>query len=180
MTNTHRTSAVACYLLAAALMVFYLFTLWQGLHPTTSSEYRAFYLEQKLLFWPGKDGLDVAPGQTLDFTTNEIGPEFGAGHLSRDEWRLADSGWQATSDSASVFLTASNDVVLQARLQLRGEEGQELILTVGDSQDTVRTVLTGGIDELTFTCAFSAGELLELTLETSPGNPITIQELTFL
>ena len=180
MAKLHRAGTVLCYLLAALLMAFYLLTLWQGLNPGGSCEYRAFYLDQQLAFWPGRDGLSVQSGQTLDFATDAIGPDSGAGHLAHGECQLTDAGWQTVSNTASIYLTAESDVVLQGSLQVQGTAGQELILTVSNSQNTTRVVLAGDHDRLTFPCAIVAGELLELRLEADAGNSIIIQELSFL
>ena len=94
MKKIHPAASILCYLLGALLFLFYLTTLWNGLHPTPSIEYRMFYLEQQLAHWPGENGLSVESGVPLTFGS-EFGSGQGAGHLARDEWVLReDAGWQ--------------------------------------------------------------------------------------
>ena len=43
-------AGIFCYVLGGFLIVFYLVTLWWGLHPSPSVEYRMYYLDQQLAF----------------------------------------------------------------------------------------------------------------------------------
>lgn len=74
MQKFKRTAGIFCYVLGGFLIVFYLVTLWQGLHPSPSVEYRMYYLDQQLAFWPGENGLAIEPDSVLSF-----GPDCGPG-----------------------------------------------------------------------------------------------------
>lgn len=65
---------VVCYGLAAAMLAFYLCTLYRGLHPHPSGEYRSYYLQQELSVWPGKDGLDIVRGQAIRSDSETAAP----------------------------------------------------------------------------------------------------------
>ena len=49
---------VICYIITAALAVFYLATLVLGSKRQVSQEYDLYYVDGKLSKWPGEHGLD--------------------------------------------------------------------------------------------------------------------------
>lgn len=177
MPKPRSLQAAACYLLAAALLLFYFVTLGRGLAPRGSAEYRAFYLDRVLACWPGENGLAVAAGQTIEFD-EEVAPGHGAGLLARDEWQYQQgTGWQTVGNAGSLYLTVPAGQTLDGTLLVQGEAGQEIVLLV-QGQETAREPLTGVAQVLNVSCTASeAGERLELRLES--GAPITIEELRF-
>mgnify|MGYP001106802276 CR=1 FL=1 len=54
-----------CYVITAALAVFYLATLVLGQKREVSKEYDLYYVDDELSRWPGEHGLDYSFGLTV-------------------------------------------------------------------------------------------------------------------
>ncbi len=171
-----RTSSFLCYLLGGLLLAFYIVTLWQSLHPNPSTEYRMFYLDQQLAFWPGENGLAIESGSTLSFGP-DCGPGQGANHLSRGGWvSTGETGWQSRGADSALYFTAEPDVQYSGSVTLQGTSGQQVVLYAGD-EEVGQVLLTGGENILDFTCTVPDTGLLTLCF--SSDSPITILEMMF-
>lgn len=176
MQNLKRIASILCYLLGGILIVFYLVILWRGLHPTPSTEYRMYYLDQQLAFWPGENGLAIESGSTLSFGP-DCGPGQGANHLSRGGWVSAgETGWQSRGAGSRLYFTAEPDVQYNGSVTLQGTSGQQVVLYAGD-EEVGQVLLSGGENTLDFTCTVPDTGLL--TLSFSADSPITILEMVF-
>ena len=103
-----RVEKPLCLALSAILLCFYLYTLYQGLHPRMSRGYQTFYLGQELVYWPGEEGILVNRGETICFDARTQAPGQIAGHFYKSdfgygeeyEWQYLDGrycivGWQS-------------------------------------------------------------------------------------
>lgn len=176
MQRFKRTASIFCYLLGGFLLVFYLATLWQGLHPAPSIEYRMFYLEQQLAFWPGENGLAIESGVCLTFGP-DCGSGQGANHLAQGDWVSAgEDGWQSRDADSVLYFTAETDSQYTGTLTLCGAAGQTVVL-YADGKEAGRILLSGGEDTLDFVCTVPDSGLLTLSLNSDA--PITILEMMF-
>lgn len=120
MNRTRQWAAVICYFLAAAALVFYFVTLYQGVHPRVSAEYQAYYLDQELYTWPGAGGLTIQRGQSIHFDSWQSGDGQGVNHLLRDptvSW-TASIGWDYVENEGYQIIDRD------APLLFWGEPGQ--------------------------------------------------------
>ena len=171
-----RTAGIFCYVLGGILLVFYLATLWRGLHPSPSTEYRMYYLDQQLAFWPGESGLAIEPGAVLSFGP-DCGPGQGANHLARGDWVSAEeSGWRYQATDSTLYFTAEPAAQYDGSLTLCGSAGQTAIL-YADGKEAGRVLLSGKEDTLDFACTVPDSGLLTLSL--TADSPITIVEMMF-
>lgn len=176
MQKFKRTAGIFCYVLGGFLIVFYLVTLWRGLHPSPSVEYRMYYLDQQLAFWPGKNGLAIEPDSVLSFGP-DCGPGQGANHLARVEWVTAEeSGWRSQAAGGTLYFTAEPGAQYVGSLTLCGTAGQTAVL-YADGQEAGQVLLSGREDSLDFSCTVPDSGLLTLTL--TADSPITIVEMMF-
>lgn len=171
-----RTAGIFCYVLGGILLVFYLATLWRGLHPSPSTEYRMYYLDQQLAFWPGESGLAIEPGAVLSFGP-DCGPGQGANHLARGGWSSAgETGWQSLGAESVLYFTAQAGSQYDGSLTLCGTAGQTAIL-YADGEEARQVLLSGREDSLDFSCTVPDSGLLTLSL--TADSPITIVEMMF-
>lgn len=49
------------------LVLFYCYVVWLIFSPSPSQNYRLYYLEHKLKYWPQRDGLNYTFGEIIDF-----------------------------------------------------------------------------------------------------------------
>lgn len=176
MQKFKRIAGIFCYVLGGFLLVFYLVTLWRGLHPSPSVEYRLYYLDQQLAFWPGENGLAIEPDSVLSFGP-DCGSGQGANHLARGEWICAgETGWQSRNMDSMLYFTARAGSQYNGALTLCGTAGQTVTL-YADGEEAGHVLLSGGEDTLDFACTVPDSGLLTLSL--AADSPITILEMMF-
>lgn len=112
---------ILCYGLAAILLAFYLFTLYQGMNPRPSPEYEAFYLNDEVILWPGEDALEIVRGQPVHFDSKTGAQGQGAGHIPavQSGKYLFPDGWGYEEAVEEYCITS-----WQATLVFYGEPGQ--------------------------------------------------------
>lgn len=183
---------VVCYGLAAAMLAFYLCTLYRGLHPHPSAEYQSYYLQQELPVWPGKDGLEIVRGQSIRADSKTAAPDQIAGHLLRaaDNQKSTPTGWEYVQDkgycitgwSVRLLFTGQPDTSYQGALTLETPEpGGEVTLFVNGEQ--VAFAEASGTE---CTVEFETAVLpkdgrmeLEIVLGGDMATPVSVKELIF-
>lgn len=184
---------VVCYGLAAAMLAFYLCTLYRGLHPHPSGEYRSYYLQQELSVWPGKDGLDIVRGQAIRSDSETAAPDQIAGHILREvdnHNKAVPNGWEYVQDkgycitgwSVRLLFTGQPDTSYQGALTLETPEpGGEVTLFVNGEQ-----VAFAEVSGTECTVEFETAVLpkdgrmeLEIVLGGDMATPVSVKELIF-
>lgn len=180
-----------CIALSALLVCFYVCVLYRGMHPHTSRGYNLFYIEQKLINWPGKDGIKIQRGETMLFNERTSGKGQIAGHFYRSEFDYGEEyEWQYTEQGYCI-------VGWQADLIFETEPGESYHgRIVFQPEKSVGEVSVFVNDEYVGVCSF--GEMqdsveFEITPEMNVGNtiivkfilgadaqtPLKVQEVTF-
>lgn len=165
-----------CYCVSAILMAFYPLTLWQGLHPQTSVEYRMYYLEETLRVWPGENGLAAAPGETLSFQGQQAGDGQIAGHLAAAGWHYAEEqGYQMDGNDASLYLVWESDSEVQGQLCLDAESACTVnVLANGEPAASVQ--VPSGAQTVPFEISgIPSGGLVELSIAITAGEAGCVQ-----
>lgn len=93
------------YLFCLLLCLWYMTVLYWSRHPRVSAEYSLYYLDKKLVDWPGNGGLKYQPGDTLYFgseNNNMIKVKHrGLGwEIKKEDW-----GSRTSGNSAHLYLT---------------------------------------------------------------------------
>lgn len=180
-----------CFVLSALLVCFYFCVLYRGMHPHTSRGYNLFYIEQKLINWPGKDGIKIQRGETLLFNERTAGKGQIAGHFYKSEFDYGEEyEWQYTEQGYCI-------VGWQADLIFETEPGESYHgRIVFQPKESVGEVSIFVNDEYVGVCSF--GEMqnsveFEIKPEMNVGNtiivkfilgadaqtPLKVQEVTF-
>ena len=86
-----------CYVITAALAVFYLATLVLGQKREVSKEYDLYYVDDELSRWPGEHGLDYSFGDVDIYDTSKL-DEYK--RLLEEEKLYGDPSYRDESDEA--------------------------------------------------------------------------------
>lgn len=127
------------YLAASAVLVlFYGYVVLLIFSPSPSQNYRLYFLDRKLEYWPQRDGLNYAFGDTIDFT--QI-----VDYVSNEGWGKPESwGTWASGKKATLYLRTrpfdSGRVALRATVRIDAPPGRHVqavrVLMDGKPVDT--------------------------------------------
>ena len=190
MNRTRQWAAVVCYILAAAALVFYLHTLYQGTHTQVSPEYQSYYLDQELYTWPGSGGLAIQRGQTIHFDSLAGGDSHGVNHLLQDSssyrsaligWTYAENqGYQITGwDAPMLFFGEPGQTYHGSITLLPPESGGRVDVLVNGELTAFADLLQDSVTVEFDTPALpDDGRMtLELVLEGDARTPVSVKEL---
>lgn len=190
MNRTKQWVAAVCYFLAAAALFFYLYTLYQGVHPQTGTEYQIYYLDQELYAWPGVGGLSIQRGQTIRFDVQESGDGHGVNHFLRDpsvSWNspsgwayVEDEGYQIVSWNAPMLFLGEPGQTYHGSITLQPPEtGGSISILVNGELAAKEDLLQAGVTVEFDTPALpDDGRMtLELVLEGDVQTPVPVKEL---
>lgn len=176
---------VICYGLALIVLAFYLYTLYIGVHPHPSMEYRSYYLEQELIRWPGQNGLEIIPGQEIYFTSEDVGPGLAAGHVMRLEdggpagWSYVEGqGLCITQQNAKLlFIGQGNSTYHVSMTFAPVESSGEILISVNGEQ-----VVLSALSDTECTVEFDTPALpedgrlqMEFQLEEGVSTPVGVK-----
>lgn len=92
------------------LVLFYCYMVWLIFSPSPSQNYRLYYLEHKLKYWPQRDGLNYTFGEIIDFRAI-------VDYMSANGW--GDPGrWGTWTDARKATLYLRTQPFSDGRLEL--------------------------------------------------------------
>lgn len=179
---------VVCYGLALIALAFYLYTLYIGVHPHPSMEYRSYYLDQELIHWPGLNGLEIIPGQAVDFSSEAVGPGLAAGHVMRLEnggpagWSYVEKqGLCITQQQASLLFRGQSNSTYHVLITFAPvETGGEIVISVNGEQ-----MISSGLSDTECTIEFDTPVLpadgrlqMDFQLGEEVATPVGVRGMT--
>ena len=110
---------IICYGISIFLVILYASLIYDGinLEDRVSLEYKMFYVDKILKFWPGEDGLSYNLGDILKFGT-DIPIEEQVARIGRTGWGCRENGYMVYGEGAKIYFTKipQKDLILRFKI----------------------------------------------------------------
>lgn len=178
-----------CLTLSGLLLCFYLFTLYQGLHPRMSRGYRTFYLGHQVFYWPGEEGILIHRGEVMHFDSRTAAPGQIAGHFHKSdyeygeeyEWRYTEQGYGIVGWKSDLIFETEPGEGYQCRMVFETTTPGGEISVFANGELVAHSALEPPEQEVVFEIPGSLTESGQLILEFILGGdcetPLMIREV---
>lgn len=149
-----------CYILSAALILFYLLVLWKARTPDVNWAYQLYYIDKEIDIWPGIDGFDYTLGEVIQMEQEQKRCESGWGEIE------AGGRWTQAGEAA-IYFDKLPDKKLKLELVYSKPAGNTEIVISANGQTIWQEVKNTAVKEEKIQMVIDRGIVLDGRLKLS-------------
>ena len=135
----HKLISWICYVVSAALNIFYLLVLWGARTPDVNWAYQLYYIDKEINIWPGIDGFNYTLGDIILMDQEQKRCESG--------WGAIEAGGRWTQNGeATMYFDQLPDKNLKVELVCSKPAGDTDIVIKANGQDIWQEIITKAFD----------------------------------
>lgn len=173
-----------CYIASFALIILYVWIIFEGtnIDDKVSLEYKMFYVDKVLAFWPGENGLDYELGDVIKCGI-KIPIENRVLRISRTGWVKYMGSYKAYGEDAKIYFSGlpKKDLTLNLKVFNEYENNEIEIFANGVSIGEFSPILQDSWNSMIISKELiDESGFLEIGLVLDDTNCIELKELVIL